>query len=72
MHMSEMTRARPSETVIVGSDPRTPAQWLTSLAGATAAALLVPVSMLLLGLPVALAVRGILDAAAWLLPILRP
>ena len=40
---------------------------LVSLAGATGIALLVPFVMLLIGLPVALAVRGIAEAIGWLL-----
>jgi hypothetical protein len=42
-------------------------QRLTSLVGATGMALLFPVVILLIGLPVALVVRGIAEAIAWLL-----
>ena len=41
-------------------------QGLISLAGAAGIALLVPFAILLIGLPVALAVRGIVEAIAWL------
>ena len=41
---------------------RTFLQGLVSLAGATGIALLVPVAILLVGLPVVLAVRGVLEA----------
>jgi hypothetical protein len=41
-------------------------QGLASLAGATGIALLVPFVILILGLPVALAVRGLLEAVKWL------
>lgn len=60
-----------SETVIVGVGPRTAFQWLSSLAGTIGVALLVPLSILLIGLPIALAVRGILEAATWLIAFLR-
>ena len=42
-------------------------QILVSLAGVTGIALLVPLVVLLVGMPVALAVRGVLEAAQWLL-----
>jgi hypothetical protein len=41
-------------------------QGLVSLAGAAAIALLVPFVILLVGLPVALTVRGLLEAIGWL------
>jgi hypothetical protein len=41
-------------------------QGLVSLAGAAGIALLVPFLILLVGLPVALAVRGLLEAIGWL------
>jgi hypothetical protein len=50
---------------------RTVLQALISLAGAAGIALLVPFAILLVGLPVALAVRGLLEALAWLFPVLR-
>jgi hypothetical protein len=59
------------ETVIVGVGPRTALQWLSSLAGAIGVALLVPLSVLIIGLPIALAVRGILEAATRLMAFLR-
>lgn len=42
-------------------------QALASLAGAAGIALLVPFTILLVGLPIALAVRGVAEAIAWLL-----
>ena len=48
------------------SEHRTFLQGLLSLAGATGIALLVPVAILLVGLPVVLAVRGVLEAIGWL------
>jgi hypothetical protein len=59
------------ETVIVGVGPRTAFQWLSSLAGTIGLALLVPLSVLMIGLPIALAVRGILEAATRLIAFLR-
>ena len=59
------------ETVIVGVGPRTAFQWLSSLAGTIGVALLVPLSVLMIGLPIALAVRGMLEAATRLLAFLR-
>jgi fumarate reductase subunit D len=49
-----------------GSTKRSPLQWLLTLTGATGLALLVPIAILLVGLPVALGVRGIVEAVAWL------
>src|ERR671913_1223268 len=45
---------------------RTLLQALTSLAGAAGIALLVPLAILLVGLPIVLAVRGLAEAVAWL------
>jgi hypothetical protein len=46
---------------------RTFLQVLASLAGAAGIALLVPFVILLIGLPVALVIRGIAEAVGWLL-----
>ena len=46
---------------------RTFFQGLVSLAGAVGIALLVPFAILLIGLPIALVVRGIAEAIGWLL-----
>lgn len=48
------------------SAERTFLQGLASLGGATGIALLVPFAILLAGLPVVLAIRGLLEAVAWL------
>jgi hypothetical protein len=56
-------RSRPN------SGLRTFLQGLSSLAGATGIALLVPVAILLVGLPVALAVRAVLAAIGWLIAV---
>lgn len=45
---------------------RTLLQGLSSLAGATGIALLLPLVILLVGLPIALAVRGLLEVLVWL------
>jgi hypothetical protein len=47
--------------------PRTPIQQLATLAGAMGVALLVPVAILVVGLPVVLLVRGIVEAITWLM-----
>jgi hypothetical protein len=60
------------EMVVVSAEPRTAFQWLSSLAGAIGVALLVPLSILVIGIPLALAVRGILEAAVRLLALLWP
>jgi hypothetical protein len=49
---------------------RTLIQSLLSLAGAVGIALLVPFVILLVGLPVALAVRGTVEAFSWLLALI--
>jgi hypothetical protein len=49
--------ARPDLTLV---------QALLSLSGAVGLALLVPFAILLVGLPVALAVRGLLEVVLWL------
>jgi hypothetical protein len=46
---------------------RTPLQAFASLVGAAGLALLVPLAILLVGLPIALAGRGVLEVLAWLL-----
>jgi hypothetical protein len=46
---------------------RTPLQALTSLLAIAGIALLVPLAILLVGLPIALAVRGLVELVAWLL-----
>ena len=48
------------------SGDRTFLQGVVSLAGAAGIVLLVPFAILLVGLPVALAVRGVLEVTAWL------
>ena len=59
-----------SEDVIVDyggfRQTRSVLQSLTSLAGAIGIASLVPIGILILGIPIALAVRGIAEAVQWL------
>jgi len=50
---------------------RTLGQGLQSLAGAIGVALLFPVAILIIGLPIALAVRLVVDAVAWLTALAR-
>jgi hypothetical protein len=51
------------------SQGRTFLQGLVSLTGAAGIALLVPFVILLIGLPIALAVRGLLEVAGWVLGV---
>jgi hypothetical protein len=63
-------RALVNDVVILGGGsrgPRTPIQRLETLAGAMGVALLVPVAILVAGLPVVLLVRGIVEAITWLM-----
>ena len=64
------SRAPTAESeVLEGSRPiadRTFLQGLVSLVGAVGIALLVPIAILLIGLPLALAVRGVVEAIGWL------
>ena len=50
---------------------RTFLQSLVSLAGAAGIVLLIPVAILLVGLPVALAIRGVLELVLFFVPGLR-
>jgi hypothetical protein len=50
-------------------DGRTFLKGLVSLAGAVGLALLVPFAILLIGMPVAFAVRGVAEVASWLLAL---
>ena len=52
------------------TDGRTFLKGLMSLAGAAGIALLVPFVILLIGMPIALAIRGITAAASWLLALI--
>ena len=51
------------------TDGRTFLKGLVSLAGAAGLALLVPFVILLIGMPLALAVRGVVEAASWALAL---
>jgi hypothetical protein len=53
-------------TVIVPAGGRTAWQWLVSGVGAIGVTMLVPIGILAVGLPIALAVRGLLEAVGWL------
>ena len=52
------------------TDGRTFLKGLVSLAGAAGMVLLVPFVILLIGMPIALAVRGVVEAASWLLALI--
>ena len=54
-----------------GRPARTFAQALVSLAGAAGVALVVPLAVIAVSTPVALALRGLLEAAEWLLAMVR-
>jgi hypothetical protein len=63
-------RALVNDVVILGGGsrgPRTSIQRLATLAGGMGVALLVPVAILVVGLPVVLLVRGIVEAITWLM-----
>jgi hypothetical protein len=58
-----------NDVVILGGGsrgPRTLIQHLATLAGAMGVALMVPVAILVVGLPVVLLVRGVIEAITWL------
>jgi hypothetical protein len=63
----EVVRNRAIGVSRPNSDARTLVQGLRSLAGAVGIALLAPLVILLVGLPVAVAVRGTVEAISWLL-----
>jgi hypothetical protein len=54
------------DVVVVTGEPRTVRQWAATLAGAIGVTLLSPAAILVIGMPIALAVRGLLEAATWL------
>ena len=61
LHMADVIdQSRPARR------ERTPFQAVVSLFGAAGLALLMGVAILLIGLPIALVVRGVLEAAGWL------
>ena len=68
IHNETAPREPINDVVILegGSTKRSLLQRLMTLTGVMGLALLVPVAILLVGLPVALGVRGIVEAVAWL------
>jgi hypothetical protein len=56
--------------VVIAGGSRTFGQRLTSGVGALSVALLVPIGILIVGLPLALAVRAVLEMVAWLAPLM--
>jgi hypothetical protein len=64
------TRARVIDVSRPTLGERTFVEALVSLAGAAGVALLVPVAILLIAVPVALTVRGLLEVSGWLLGII--
>jgi hypothetical protein len=52
------------------ADGRTFLKGLVSLAGAGGIALLVPFVVLMIGMPIALAVGGVVEAAGWLIGLI--
>ena len=68
--LDSRVRIQPDANVIAASPPPsgpTVAQAVVSVIGAMGIVLLVPLALLAVGTPVALAVRGLLEAARWLL-----
>jgi hypothetical protein len=57
-------------TVIVPGGGRTGRQWLASGVGAIGVTLLVPITILAIGLPIALAARALLKAVGWLVVLI--
>lgn len=53
-------------TVVVPGGRRMLWQWLASGIGAIGATMLLPISILIIGVPIAFALRGILEALGWL------
>jgi hypothetical protein len=56
--------------VVIPGGSRTFGQRLTSGVGAVGVALLVPIGILIVGLPIALAVRAVVEMVAWLAPLI--
>lgn len=54
------------DVVVVTGRRRTARQWVESAAGAVGVTVLIPAAILIVGMPIALAVRGLIEAAAWL------
>lgn len=54
------------DVVIVTGERRTARQWAGTLAGAIGVTLLLPAAILIIGVPIALVGRGLIEAAAWL------
>ena len=82
-HRADYTRASAARDSTVAATPgvidvsrpyaseRTALQALVSLAGAAGVALMVPSTILLVGLPIALGLRGFLETLLWLFPAMR-
>ena len=58
-------------TVVVAAGRRTGWQWLASGVAAIGVTMLVPIGILAVGLPIAFAVHGMLEALGWLANILK-
>ena len=74
-HAADDALARPSDIIDV-SRPTTGQRpfldTIASLAGAVGVVLMVPLAILLIGLPVALVLRGLIEATAWLFGLSLP
>lgn len=57
-------------TVILAGGKRTAWDWLATALGAIGIGMAVPIAILLIGIPIAVAIRTLIEAAAWLAAIL--
>jgi hypothetical protein len=67
---AEAVKADVIDTFRPAADGRTLLKGLVSLGGAAGIALLVPFAILLIGMPIALAVGGVVEAASWVLALI--
>jgi hypothetical protein len=52
-------------TVVVAGGQKTARQWLATVVGGVAAAMMIPLGILLIGIPIAVATRTLIEVAAW-------
>jgi hypothetical protein len=72
MKPADVVRTGTIEIPGAASRERTFTQAVVSLAGAAGIALLVPFAVLLVGLPVVLFVRGVIEVVGWLSAFMSP
>jgi hypothetical protein len=69
-HRSMLARENVIDVSRPATDARSFLKGIVSLAGAAGLALLVPFVILLIGTPIALAVRGVIEATTWLVALI--